>query len=167
MIVAGMNTTAIGLMKNYTTADAGNKNWPASEIIRQIQITRQIPAAGHIHWNVGALVKNKGGIADQLRRSYPEPALAPALGGSNVKLSAPGVTATSTGKGAKIQCGTPDANARFLVVQHRGSDGTWRTRLAPPKAFTQQLESAPETVAVRVVDKFGNTGPATVLARRP
>jgi uncharacterized lipoprotein YddW (UPF0748 family) len=165
LIVAGINTTAIGLVNNYTTADAGNKNWPASEIARQIQIARQIPAAGHIHWNVGALVKNKGGIADELRRTYEQPALVPSLGGIGGKPTAPRVTATSMGKGVKIRCEPPDANTRFLVIQHRSSDGAWHTRLAPAKVFTEEQASAPQVVAVRAMDKFGNIGPATVLAR--
>ena len=45
LIVAGLNTTAIGATSNYTTSDAGNKGWPAGEIVKQIELTRQQPGA--------------------------------------------------------------------------------------------------------------------------
>src|SRR5436305_12893900 len=96
MIVAGLNTTAIGAMSNYNVADAGNKNWPASEIVKQIEIARQ-HNAGHIHWNMGALMKNKGGVDDALLRSeYNQPALGPALNSGGPKPTAPKLTAHVT-----------------------------------------------------------------------
>ena len=167
MIVPGMNTTAIGSMGTASVADAGNRGWPASEIIRQIQITRESSAAGHIHWNVSALMKNKGGVADELRRAYNSPALVPALNGSVNRLSAPRLRGNVTSKGAEFRCEPPsDPNIRFLVVQARRDDGTWQTRIDPARSFTQTQNPAPAIVSVRAVDKFGNVGAPVMLERK-
>ena len=55
---------------------------PASEMVRQIQLTRQGDlsnnAPGHIHWSMKALMDNQGGVSDLLRREvYDERAEAP------------------------------------------------------------------------------------------
>jgi uncharacterized lipoprotein YddW (UPF0748 family) len=165
MIVAGMNTTAIGASGNATVPDVGSKNWPASEIVRQIAITRQ-QGAGHIHWNMGALMRNKGGVNDALRTQYDQPALPPPLNAEVAKPSAPTLTARTTAGGAEFRCELDgETNARFLIVQERRGDGTWHTRIAPGKSFTQEQSPAPDAVAARAVDRFGNVGEARVLQR--
>lgn len=165
MIVPGMNTTAIGSNPDYTVADAGNRGWPASEILKQVQITRQLSAAGHIHWNVGALMKNKGGVADELRRAYKQPALVPAWSNSDVKPATPKLKATLTRKGAEFRCDVPnDPNIRFLMVQRRNADGEWQTAIRPGNSFTQEFIPAPAVLSVRTADKFGNLGQPAVLA---
>ena len=52
---------------------------PASEIIKQIALTRQgTNSPGHIHWSMKALMRNQGGVADALRSGpYAESAKAP------------------------------------------------------------------------------------------
>jgi uncharacterized lipoprotein YddW (UPF0748 family) len=48
---------------------------PASEIARQIALTRSGESVpGHIHWNMKALMENRGGVADLLRREVYGPA---------------------------------------------------------------------------------------------
>ena len=167
MIVPGINTTAIASSANYATAEAGNKGWPTSEIVRQIQITRQSSAAGHIHWNVGALMKNKGGVADQLRQTYSNNALVPALNASAPRPAAPKLTARVTSNGLEFACEAPNnSNARFFIVQERRADGTWHTRIDAAKSFTQEQSPPPPAFSVRTVDKFGNIGAAATFERR-
>ncbi|MGF1657104.1 MAG: glycoside hydrolase family 10 protein [Verrucomicrobiales bacterium] len=45
-------------------------NRPASEIVRQIEITRRMGGnrPGHIHWHYKALKENRGGVTEMLRR---------------------------------------------------------------------------------------------------
>ncbi len=55
---------------------------PAGEMVRQIELTRQGDlsgnAPGHIHWNMKALMVNKGGVGDLLKREvYSAKAEAP------------------------------------------------------------------------------------------
>ncbi|HWN96343.1 MAG TPA: family 10 glycosylhydrolase [Methylomirabilota bacterium] len=155
LIVAGMNTTAVGA-----------QNWPASEIVKQIEITRQLSAAGHIHWNMGAVMKNKGGVADELRQVYRQPALAPSLSGA-ARLPAPRLTGRLTSRGVEFRCEMPnDPSARFFVVQERRSDGRWHTRVDAAKSFTQEQINFPGAISVRALDRFGHLGAAAVLERR-
>jgi uncharacterized lipoprotein YddW (UPF0748 family) len=69
LIVAGMNSAQVG----------GSKGWVANDIVREIEITRAQPGVGgHVHWNFGALMKNKGGLADELaQKVYTQPARVP------------------------------------------------------------------------------------------
>ena len=159
LIVAGLNTYAVG---------TGTNPWPASEIARQVEIARgQSGVSGHIHWNMSALMKNRSGVVDELKRAeYPQPALPPAMRGGAAKPPAPKLTARATGKGAEFRCEMEGgAEARFFLVQERRDDGTWRTRIAAGHSFTQEQSPAPAVLAVRAVDKFGVAGEATVLAR--
>jgi uncharacterized lipoprotein YddW (UPF0748 family) len=57
-----------------------NNNWPANEIIRQIDITRQyrnISSYGATHFTMNYLMKNYKQIRDLLKQSYSSPALTP------------------------------------------------------------------------------------------
>ena len=66
----------------YTSrvASPGNGNWPAEEIVNQIETARRIDGAnGHIHFSMKALMDNRGGLAKRLQReTYENPAPVPA-----------------------------------------------------------------------------------------
>jgi hypothetical protein len=111
---------------------------------------------------MGALMKNKGGVDEALLRSeYQQPALVPALNSGAQKPSALKLSVRMTRNGVEFH---GDASARFLIVQERHDDGTWHTRILPGKSFTHE-QAAPSAMAVRALDKFGNVGEPTVLAR--
>ena len=165
MIVAGMNTTAIGNAGPDVVTDGGSKGWPASEIVRQIELTRQQPGvAGHIHWNMRALMKNKGGVDEALlRSSYLSPALVPSLNRDASKLPAPQLLNPKTEAG-RMQFGwtmTNRTEVRFWLVQTRRSDN-WQTKLLPSSSNGWAIDAgiSPEVLSVRAVDRFGNTGEA-------
>src|SRR5262249_9886836 len=65
---------------NYTSRVGNGSNWPASEIVHQIEATRaQDNAGGNIHFSMKALMQNWGGMSDALRKGpYNQPALVPA-----------------------------------------------------------------------------------------
>lgn len=57
-----------------------NNNWPASEIQRQVQITRDyrsIGSYGAIHFTANYIMSNTKGIRDILKSLYSKPALTP------------------------------------------------------------------------------------------
>jgi uncharacterized lipoprotein YddW (UPF0748 family) len=151
VIVAGLNTTA---------------GWPAGEILHQIEITRQQPGvAGHIHWNMSALMKNEGGVEAPLRNAYAPFALAPALPGGT-KPPAPQATARVNGSRAEFDVtAPPGAEIRHWLMQTRRDDGAWEVRIHPARTPTWPRSPAPSVFAVRAVDKFGNLSEATVLQR--
>jgi len=157
MIVPGLNTSAVS-----------REGWSAGEIEQQIRITRQQPGvSGHIHWNVSALMKNRGGITEALARGdYDRVALVPALGGAAPKLPVPRLSVRATKRGGEIRCDVAASpTARFLLLQERRDDGAWRTRVLAPRSFVQEGSPAPAAVSVRLVDKFGSLGDAVALAR--
>ena len=166
-IVAGLNTTAVGTQANYTVSDAGNKGWPAAEITRQVELARQQNGiAGHIHWNVGALMKNKGGVATQLARDeYRQAALAPAARGGGQPLSPPALTAVNQGRGVRLQWSAATGEvARFWIVQSR-QGAAWQTEILPGNNFSREFSNPPEALAVSAVDVFGKIGRSRILAR--
>jgi uncharacterized lipoprotein YddW (UPF0748 family) len=66
---------------NYVSSvGTGEKKWPASEIVNQIQATRQTPTAtGNVHFSMIAFLDNRGGLTDALEAGpYADPALVPA-----------------------------------------------------------------------------------------
>lgn len=166
LIFAGLNTSA--LAATATNAGAGPRAWPVSEIINQIGVTRSQPGcSGHIHWNMGALMRNRGGIADQLvRKLYANAALTPALPGSSTRIVQPVLKARVAAPGARAEwaAGNRDDVGFWLVQTKNG--GTWRDQLVPKNTSRVDLKFQPEFVSVRAVDKFGRLGPnaAVVLA---
>ena len=77
---AGENTKKRHLWPGlYTSRVTGTeKGWPAKEVAEQIARTRtQKGVDGAVHFSARALVRNSGGIADELAKTYVEPALVP------------------------------------------------------------------------------------------
>ncbi len=162
-IVAGINTTAIGNISNYTSSDAGNKGWPASEIGNQIQIARKHDA-GHIHWNVSALMKNKGGINETLSRVYQQPTLPPSLRTFALKPPPPQLSVRLKGHGTEVHCEpTKNSNARFWIVYKQSAGEPWQMEIRAAQSFTYNENSRVQTIAVRSVDRFGNVGAPAVF----
>lgn len=160
LIVPGLNTTAIGAQRT-------SGGWPASEIERQIQLARLQPGvAGHIHWNMGALMKDKGGVNQALAvGEYNRLSLVPALH-SVGRLPAPALTARVTQRGVEFRCDVQSTvSARFLLLQERRDDGAWQTRVLPARSFVQDYDLRPAVISVRFVDRFGQLGQPVVLAR--
>jgi uncharacterized lipoprotein YddW (UPF0748 family) len=133
---------------------------PASEIARQIALTREETAApGHVHWNMKSLMRDQGGIVGLLRGAYRETALVPAspwLGSDapappRVEREGEGIAWRSMGK----------VPARWWAVQRKTS-AEWRTQVLPATAESASREGA-QAIAVRAVDRFGNASAATVV----
>jgi uncharacterized lipoprotein YddW (UPF0748 family) len=146
----------------------GATGWKASEIVRQIELSRGITptAPGVIHWSHSALMKNTELQQALARESYRQPALPPAY--SWLPNRAPGKpTAKMTVKG---QQGTltwtpaPTGEAFRWVVQVR-QGGDWKTQILPRNQTAMRFETLPEAVAVTGVDRNGHAGPPVVLQR--
>jgi uncharacterized lipoprotein YddW (UPF0748 family) len=167
LIVAGLNSTAVA--SNQAAVNPTGRGWPVSEIPRQIEIGRQQRgSSGHIHWNMSALMKNKGGLADELSRTvYRERALVPPLPGtSGSESAAPAVNARPAGKGTRVQWSHGKASdVNFWLVQTR-SGTEWRTQVLPRQNSWLEVSSAVDAATVRAIDRFGRVGPAAAVARQ-
>jgi len=146
-----------------------DKNRPASEMTRQIDITRQVcspSGPGHLHWSMAALREDRGGLRSKLKVSYAEGAIPPAspwLGSTP-----PGpvyVAPAEIGGGLQLSF-KPAPDVRWRVIQVR-SGKTWSTlRLVPGGENTYRLPNLPEEVAIRSVGATGMLSQPTVLRRQ-
>jgi uncharacterized lipoprotein YddW (UPF0748 family) len=156
-LLAGMDSTKVP------------RAWNASEIVRQIQITRkQSGVAGHVHWNMKSLLRNPDFRASLVKSVYPQRTVPPALtwldrvppGKPQLKLSGSGLSLKASWKPASGD------KVRFWVLQTRRG-GEWRTEVIDGAASSLALPNqAPEVAALAAVDLFGNISQPAVLEKR-
>jgi uncharacterized lipoprotein YddW (UPF0748 family) len=145
----------------YTSRVTGaEKGWPAKEVADQIALTRETGANGAVHFSMKALMKNTGGIADELKRVYAEPALVPETPWAAPKepLAAPRVVLA----GGNMMVSS-DADVRFVVVR-REVNRSWITTVHPGGPVAT-LPRHVGRVLVSVQDRAGRLSPE-VEARR-
>jgi uncharacterized lipoprotein YddW (UPF0748 family) len=138
---------------------------PASEITRQIDLTRKIGRNwnGHIHWSAKSLVTNRGGISTRLAGTYTQPAAVPPMPWVNSRApAAPGVGASVRGNETVIRW-QPDGNTAKVAVQARNG-GSWRTMKILSAGSGQTTIPRADAIAVTALDRFGNASPPKVLA---
>ena len=145
-------------------ASSEDRGRTASEIINQIDLTRKIGNNwnGHIHWSVKSLLRDRGGIASLLARTYTQPSAIPPMPWlSNRAPAAPSVSATLQGADTVVRW-VPDGSAAKIAVQARiGS--AWRTvRILPASAGCLTLPRA-DAIAVTALDRFGSASPPKTL----
>ena len=145
------------LWPGMNSLNAGSK-WPPGEIVNQINLTRRLADAGHIHWNVLALMKNAALDAALAQDVYRQPALIPASPWLDASTSAPPkLSVTLWGKTAHVTwqnaAGPP---ARGWVFQTR-TNGLWTTQIFPAARTDYYLDRfLPEAIAVRAVNRVEN-----------
>lgn len=152
-------------------ADSTKTAWTASEIIQQINLARQQPVTGHIHFSMKPLAEDRDKIATRLTRDeYVEPALVPASPWLSAKPPAlPRLSVRprdrQPGHIVTWQAGNPAPLAGWLV-QVRYKKLGWITYVLPasqPGCFVNEDGTRPaDRVAVRALDRYGNLSPAAV-----
>jgi uncharacterized lipoprotein YddW (UPF0748 family) len=152
----GIATARIG-----SSEDPGR---PASEIIRQIDLSRKIGRnwVGQIHWSAKSLMTNRGGINGMLQKGpYGQPALPPPMPWlSKGNPAAPEIEVAGGSGSVQVKLRRGDGNTSKFAIQGRYnnqwrmlkvvSGGSSSTILNMP---TKQL---PDAVAVSAVDRYGN-----------
>lgn len=156
-LLAGMDSTKVP------------RAWNASEIVRQIQLTRkQSGVAGHVHWNMRSLLRNTDFRTSLAKEVYAQRALPPALtwldrvapGKPQFRLSGSGLSLKASWKAASGE------KVQFWVLQTRRG-GEWRTEVIDGAASSFALPNqAPDVAALAAVDLFGNISQPTVLEKR-
>jgi uncharacterized lipoprotein YddW (UPF0748 family) len=159
---AGSNSARVGSPTNPPKTPLP---WPAEEIAKQIEISRQYENPGHIHWNMSSLVKNSGGLADLLRkRSYSSAALVPASPWLDKTPPAqPKIVQLKSSAGFMVRWEIKGEPIRFHVLQTRRGN-QWSTEILPAKTQERRFEARPDVVAVSALDRAGNLSPAAILA---
>jgi uncharacterized lipoprotein YddW (UPF0748 family) len=163
---AGENTHRRHLwVGNYTSRVTGEaKGWPATEVSEQIKLTRQQPGAGgNVHFSMKALLRNAGGVADELKKVYAEPALVPAtpwLG--DEKPAKPDLAWNGWTDWSRLLRVRPGAGepARWFVVRQL-IKGKWRTEVVPTgdkESIVYHADQDAEAVVVSAVSRTGVEG---------
>lgn len=140
----------------------------ASEIIRQINYTRQIGKRqnGMIFWSMKSLLQNKDGICSQLSQIFTAPALPPSMPWVNSSIPhKPQVFASDNSQGTALYWKSTDNNIRKWVVQARYNN-KWKTlSILPSHANKIQLhlDGQPQTLSVRGISPSGIVGEAGTL----
>jgi uncharacterized lipoprotein YddW (UPF0748 family) len=140
----------------YTSRVTGEvKGWPAKEVADQVALIRKAGAGGEVHFSMKALMKNAGGVADELKRVYAEPALVPETPWAAPKepLAAPRVVLA--GGNMMVSAGP---GARFVVVQQEAAGG-WTTAVTAGGPVVT-LPRRAGRVRVSVQDQAGRLSPA-------
>lgn len=154
--------------------DKGDQ-WPAAEIVAQIWATRaQAGATGNVHFSMKALVRNSGGIADELKSGpYQEPALVPAspwLEETGEVPVLPTVSVKQAESKAIVHCAPSAGEPPWLWAVSAKYGPHWKLHVVPghnnhvelPETHLFDGETHPlESVAVSAVDRVGRQSEST------
>jgi len=139
--------------------------WPASEIDKQIALTRIQPgSSGHIHWDLRKGIMLNAALAGMLGgKTYIRPALVPASPWLMQQTpEKPKVLVKGTGgTTATWQAGGGSKPALWVVQTRTG--GNWMTEIVPLSQTARSWNNRPQVVSVFAVDRVGQASPPTVL----
>jgi uncharacterized lipoprotein YddW (UPF0748 family) len=148
----------------------------ALEILNQIALTRAAldeSRPGHCHWNLSALVEDRGGIAGALLGGpYLERALVPPspwLGSTPpAPLDDVAADADEGQRGVTVSWEPPLSETRWVALQVRAGPGDpWQLEgVRPGAAGEWRLDWRPAGLALRPVSATGILGPVEVLHLR-
>jgi len=157
LIVPGMDTTKT------------SRRWAPQEIVDQIRLTRkQSGAAGHVHWNMAALMRNAALDTALERDVYAQPAVVPAMpwlarGARGTPKLAAKVEGGSLEVTWSFEKGGP---VRAWVLQWR-KGREWKTEVLPAGRKSRRFgPDFPEAIAISAVDRYGNLSRPAVLELR-
>jgi uncharacterized lipoprotein YddW (UPF0748 family) len=157
---------------NYTgRVQDGTSNWSADEIVNQIEVTRRQPGAtGNVHFSMAAFSKDRGGLVGALSSGpYARPALVPASPWlDNDRPDRPKATVRKepNGRDVRAEWQTGGKDKPWLAVVQAKVGTQWFYAIVPAgqKAYVVKPGAGTvEAVAVSLVDRCGNQGPAAVL----
>lgn len=159
---------------NYTSRVAGldGRAWPAEEIVRQIEITReQVKEPGNVHFSMKALMRDPDGLATRLREDvYAEPALIPATPWMATKTPRIGFLGMKVRyeKDRIVYVLESFDTPPWLWTLQEYDGKVWKTRILPG-AETEIVASPESTLAeASMVDRFGRRGePVRTKIQRP
>jgi uncharacterized lipoprotein YddW (UPF0748 family) len=142
--------------------------WPAEELIRQIELTRETVdrGPGNVHFSMKCLLDNRDGLTDKLKSGvYAEAALVPEidwLGGKppgKPKLSL-GRTDGPDGPAASVRVQSASREAPWQWVVRTRTGDHWTIDVAPgaKEHHVTWDGAAPDEVAVSAVSRLGQEG---------
>ncbi|MEQ8847708.1 family 10 glycosylhydrolase [Botrimarina sp.] len=171
---AGHNPQQRHLWPGLFTSRVGRgegRGWEADQIVRQIEVTREVDGAGgNIHFSMKALARDYGGLIDALQEGpYAQPALVPRSpwveqpqGGEP---AAPSGARWSSGAGDAKVVWEAGAGEPLVWVVQTLRDGRWSTAVLPAARREATIGPAEgvECVAIRAASRLGELSEAALL----
>jgi uncharacterized lipoprotein YddW (UPF0748 family) len=146
---------------------SGSRAWPASEILAQIEATREnSEATGNVFFRMSSLLQSSDGLAERLaRESYARPALVPASPWLDGTAPArPRVALRERAAGRTRLDLAPGGDAEVFLWTVRARSGTeWSTQVLPGWQREATVAGSPDQVVVTAVGRTGNEGPSANL----
>ena len=140
--------------------------WPAEELIRQIELTREIVSEGpgNVHFSMKCLVDNRDGLTDKLTRGvYAEPALIPEVNWLGGKAPGkPRITERKDDRGRVLTFEAPGGEAPWLWVVRTKTNGKWKVEISAGRVAELRVTEdgePPSEVAVSAVSRLGQESP--------
>jgi len=138
--------------------------WPASELINQIRLTRiQTGVSGHIHWNMGALMRNRALDGMLQHGLYAQPALSPPSPWLHDQApSKPTLAVTQAPRRLTWAEGAKEEVWLWALQTRKRKE--WTTKVLPSATRVLSLASAtPEVIAITAIDRYGNASAPAVI----
>lgn len=140
--------------------------WPAEEVIKQIELTREIVknGPGNVFFSIKCIFDNRDGLTDKLKAGvYKEPALVPESPWLGDETPAkPEISAKKNSQGVALNLKTADGKPPWLWVVRSRSGDQWSTEIVPGREKQKLLKLAGgatlDEVAVSAVTRLGREG---------
>lgn len=150
--------------------------WPASEILKQIEMVRGVRGAspGLVHFSAQTLMANAGGISDALLDGpFSDPALPPKMSWLTAPRAPQAPIVTSQDGGALTwfnwRAWEDEAEVRAWTVWTRNTAGQWRLRIHGASERVLEVasrgESAVDAVAIAAITRGSTEGAPWVMRR--
>lgn len=140
-------------------------NWPANEILRQIELARGAAQPGYLHWNISALSKSPPALKDALREKvYAEPAVVPPNRGDGGEVLKPELTVHTDKALHTLHWKVPPQQKVALWLLHMKVRDKWQLMVLPGQERQIRLENGPElkAIALACVSRHRNLSPVAL-----
>ncbi len=159
VLVSGINTSM------------GGSQWTTDEIVNQINIARRFNGvSGHIHWNVSAIMQNRGNIANELSKTvYQQAAIIPQFEWlDSTPPKPPRLYISSNNQSLSIQVEPQGREKPSLWLLQTKIKNSWYNELysGAKTSFTIQNHQDKEAIAISAIDRCGNLSQPSVLIKK-
>jgi uncharacterized lipoprotein YddW (UPF0748 family) len=153
-------------VRRDSSVEPARNAWPAEELIRQIELTREIvEQPGNVHFSMKCLVDNRDGLTDKLKSGvYAEPALVPEINWLGGKPAGkPEVAAKRNSKGVALELKAGEGEAPALWVARLRKGDQWTIEIIPGgesrHLFKLNNGEQADEVFVSAVTRLGQESP--------
>lgn len=158
------NSRSIHLWPGLFTSRIGDKErgYPVQEVVDQIKVSRDhlLNEAGHIHFSMKAIMQNREGLADELKKGvYSQPALVPAspwLDSTPPSKPKAKLVAATKKKQAELRLSPGSGEKPWQYAIWKWDGSAWTFQVVPGKWKAVQVEPDVTEIVVTAVDRSGN-----------